>query len=74
MRTHSPILPMFTVRDGKDSHKIMIEPHFYLEIRPTEEETLQFNVQRITNIIEKYIRQYPAEWGWMNKRWKSKPP
>ena len=73
MRTGSPILPMFTVRDGKDSHKIMIEPHFYLEIKSTDEETLQHNVQKITNIIEKYIRQYPTEWGWMNKRWKSKP-
>jgi len=72
MHTGSPILPMFTVRDGKGSHKIFIEPHFYLEIKPTQEETLQFNVQKITTIIEKYIRQYPAEWGWMNKRWKSK--
>ncbi len=73
MRTGSPILPMFTVRDGEDSHKIIIEPHFYLEIKPTDEETLQHNVQKITDIIEKYIRQYPEEWGWMNKRWKSKP-
>jgi len=73
MRTGSPILPMFTIRDGKGSHKIFIEPHFYLEIKPTEEETLQYNVQKITNIIEKYIRLYPAEWGWMNRRWKSKP-
>jgi KDO2-lipid IV(A) lauroyltransferase len=72
MRTGSPVLPMFTVRDGKDSHQIMIEPHFYLEIKPTDEETLQYNVQKITAIIEKYVRQYPAEWGWMNKRWKSK--
>ena len=73
MRTGSPILPMFTVRDGKNSHKIMIEPHFYLEVKSTDEETLQHNVQRITTIIEKYIRQNPEEWGWMNKRWKSKP-
>jgi KDO2-lipid IV(A) lauroyltransferase len=73
MHTGSPLLPMFTIRDGKDSHKIMIEPHFYLEIKSTDEETLQHNVQRITNIIEKYIRAYPTEWGWMNKRWKNKP-
>jgi KDO2-lipid IV(A) lauroyltransferase len=73
MRTGSPILPMFTIRDGRDSHKIIIEPHFYLEIKSTEEETLQYNVQKITTIIEKYIRQYPTEWGWMNKRWKNKP-
>jgi len=73
MRTGSPVLPMFTVRDGKDSHKIIIEPHFYIENKPTDEETLQYNVQKITNIIEGYIRKYPAEWGWMHRRWKSKP-
>ena len=73
MHTGAPILPMFTVRDGKDTHKVIIEPHFYLEIKSTEEETMQYNVQKITNIIEKYIRQYPSEWGWMNKRWKNKP-
>ncbi|MBI4309905.1 MAG: lysophospholipid acyltransferase family protein [Candidatus Omnitrophica bacterium] len=72
MRTGSPILPIFTVRDGEDSHKIIIEPHFYLEPKATDEETIQYNVQKITNIIERYIRAYPKEWGWMHRRWKSK--
>jgi lauroyl/myristoyl acyltransferase len=27
----------------------------------------------LTGIIEKYIRQYPYEWGgWMHNRWKSR--
>ena len=73
MRTGSPILPIFTVRDGEDSHKIIIEPHFYLEQKGTDEETVQYNVQKITNIIERYIRTYPQEWGWMHRRFKSKP-
>jgi len=73
MRTGSPILPMFTVRDGKDSHKIIIEPHFYLEKKSTDEETLQHNVQKITTIIEGYVRKYPTEWVWMHQRWKSRP-
>jgi KDO2-lipid IV(A) lauroyltransferase len=30
-------------------------------------------VQRLTSIIESYIRRYPAEWGWIHRRWKSKP-
>ena len=71
MRSGSPILPIFTVRDGKGTHKIIIEPHFYVEVKATEEETLQYNVQKITDIIERYIRQYPEEWGWMNRRWKN---
>jgi len=71
MRTGSPFLPIFTVRDGKDSHKIIIEPHFYIEEKASDEETLHHNVQKITRIIEKYIRQYPQEWSWMHRRWKS---
>lgn len=73
MRTGSPILPIFTVRTGKDTHEVIIEPHFYLEQKATDEETIQFNIQKITSIIERYIRQYPEEWGWMHRRWKSQP-
>ncbi len=73
LRTGSPILPMFTVRDTEDSHKIIVEPHFYLEMKETDEATIAHNVQKITNIIEKYIRAYPREWGWMHRRFKSKP-
>ncbi len=73
MRTGAPLLPMFTVRDGEDTHKIIVEPHFYLEQKATDQETVQHNVQKVTNIIERYIRKYPQEWGWMHRRWKSKP-
>jgi KDO2-lipid IV(A) lauroyltransferase len=74
MRTGAVILPIFTLRDGdSDKHKLVIEKHFYLEEKATDEETIQYNVQKLTNIIEGYIRKYPAEWGWMHRRWKSRP-
>ncbi|MBI3602059.1 MAG: lysophospholipid acyltransferase family protein [Candidatus Omnitrophica bacterium] len=73
MRTSSPILPVFTVRTGDDTHAIIIEPHFYLESKSCDDETVQYNIQKITSIIERYIRQYPPEWGWMHRRWKSQP-
>jgi KDO2-lipid IV(A) lauroyltransferase len=75
MRTGAPLLPIFTLRKGdSDSHSLVIEKHFYLEQKATDEETIQYNVQKLTNIIERYIRKYPAEWGWMHRRWKSRPP
>jgi KDO2-lipid IV(A) lauroyltransferase len=75
MRTGAVLLPIFTLRQGdSDRHKVLIEKHFYLERQATDEETIQYNVQKLTNIIEVYIRQYPAEWGWMHRRWKSRPP
>jgi len=74
MRTGAPLLPIFTLRQGdSDRHKLVIEKHFYLEEKATDEETIQYNVQKLTNIIERYIRKYPTEWGWMHRRWKSRP-
>jgi KDO2-lipid IV(A) lauroyltransferase len=37
------------------------------------EETIEANIARITKIIEGYIRKYPEEWGWIHRRWKSRP-
>ncbi len=73
LRTGAPIMPIFTVRDHDDVSRIMVEPHFYVEKKATDAETIQYNTQRITTIIERYIRAYPHEWGWMHKRWKSRP-
>ncbi|MBI3315026.1 MAG: lysophospholipid acyltransferase family protein [Candidatus Omnitrophica bacterium] len=72
-RTGAVILPIFIARDTDDRHKIMTEPHFAIETRATDEETIQYNVAKITGTIETYIRRYPHEWGWMHRRWKSKP-
>jgi len=74
MRTGAPLLPIFTFRQGdSDKHSLVIEKHFYLEEKATDEETIQYNVQKLTTIIEGYIRRYPPEWGWMHRRWKSRP-
>ncbi len=72
-RTGAVILPIFIARDADDRHKIMTEPHFAIATKATDEETIQYNVAKITGIIETYIRRYPHEWGWMHRRWKSKP-
>ncbi len=73
MRTKAPLLPMFIIRQNDDTHKVIIEPPLYLEEKSNDKDTIVINTARITRIIERYIRQYPQEWGWMHRRWKSKP-
>jgi len=73
MRTQAPILPIFTIRQNDDRHKIIVNPPLYLEHGQDDKETILINTSRITRIIEDYIRRYPAEWGWMHRRWKSRP-
>jgi len=73
IRTQAPLLPVFIMRDKEDTHKIVIEPYFFVEQKDTYEVTVLFNVQKITTIIERYVREYPQEWGWMHRRWKDRP-
>ena len=72
-RTKAIVLPCFIIRQKDDCHKIIFEPPLDLVEGKNSQETVVINIQRLTNIIESYIRRYPAEWGWIHRRWKSKP-
>ena len=73
MRTGAPILPVFIIRDHQDVNKIIVEPPLPLVQGKDDDETILINTARITKVIERYIRKYPQEWGWMHRRWKSRP-
>ena len=72
-RTKAALLPCFIIRQGDDMHNIVFEPEMALEEGTNSQETVLINIQKLTTIIESYIRRYPAEWGWIHRRWKSKP-
>lgn len=72
-RSKAPIVPMFIVRQKDGAHKVIVEPALELEAGSDEEETVAVNIAKITRLIETYIRRYPYEWGWMHRRWKSRP-
>jgi len=72
-RTKAALIPCFIIRQPDDRHKIIFEAELELEEGKDPQDTIAINIQRITGIIESYIRRYPAEWGWIHRRWKSKP-
>jgi len=72
-RTGASLIPCFIVREKDDTHKIIFEPALELKDCSSDEETIHINIQKLTNIIESYICRYPAEWGWIHRRWKTKP-
>ncbi len=71
-RTKAALLPCFIVRQENDRQKIIFEPELDLEGGKDPQDSILINIQRLTCIIESYIRKYPAEWGWIHRRWKSK--
>lgn len=72
-RTGAVLLPCFIIRQKDDTHKLIFEAPFDLEEGQDAQETISINIQRLTHIIESYIRRYPAQWGWIHRRWKSRP-
>jgi KDO2-lipid IV(A) lauroyltransferase len=70
MRSGSPILPMFIVRDSEISHKIFIEPSVDLELSGDKGRDISVNIARLTKIIESYVRKYPTQWWWLHQRWR----
>ncbi len=70
-RTGAVILPCFILRQKDDTHKLIFEKALSLEPGATEQESIRHSVQKITGIIESYIRFAPQEWGWIHRRWKS---
>lgn len=72
-RTKAALVPCFIIRQPDDTHKIIFEPEVKLMTGKDSRDTILVNIQSLTNIIETYIRKYPVEWGWIHRRWKSKP-
>ncbi|MFC1704562.1 lysophospholipid acyltransferase family protein [Candidatus Omnitrophota bacterium] len=74
LRTKAPILPMFIIRESDNAHTVLIEEPIYLDEKATDTQaTIRKYIQEITKVIERYIRKYPQEWGWVHRRWKTKP-
>ncbi|MBL8014530.1 MAG: lysophospholipid acyltransferase family protein, partial [Candidatus Omnitrophica bacterium] len=73
MRTGAPIVPIFTHRYKDDVHKIIVEKPFYIETKLNDEQAIYSCMEKITRLIESDIRQYPSEWGWFHRRWKTQP-
>lgn len=70
----APILPIFITRDenGK-GHTIRIGKPFHFEKRDDPEEELIFNSQKMADIMEAFIKEYPTDWMWFQHLFWTKP-
>ena len=75
LRTNTPILPIFAPwSEEKGKYLLIIEPLIPIESTGDEEADVRRVTIEITRRIENRIRQYPGQWLWIHKRWKTRPP
>lgn len=70
LKTGAPILPMFVVRDKGIPQTLFIGSPIEMELTSDEKKNTELLTAKFTKAIEDSIRQYPAQWPWLNRRWK----
>ena len=74
-KTGAAVLPGFLLWESKERKYVL---HFGQELDLTgtddPEADAISNTALFTRVIEQYVRQYPEQWLWMHRRWKTRPP
>jgi len=71
MTAKAKIIPAFVIRKPDNTHKIVLEkPIDPVSENKTEEDVKRYT-QAWTDVLEKYVRQYPEQWVWVHRRWKT---
>jgi KDO2-lipid IV(A) lauroyltransferase len=67
----APVIIGFSVRQPDNRSAVFIEPPLEFEKTGNMPRDIQAGVQKIANVLEKYIRQYPDQWLMFQSIWNS---
>jgi Kdo2-lipid IVA lauroyltransferase/acyltransferase len=74
LKTGAAVLPGFLLwEESSQGYVLHFGPQLEL-IRSEDNETdIVANTALFTRVLEDYIRQYPQQWLWLHRRWKTRP-
>jgi KDO2-lipid IV(A) lauroyltransferase len=75
LRTDAAVVPTFAIWDAKlGKYRLRFDPALELVRSGDLEADIKANTQKFTSVIEDYVREYPEQWLWVHRRWKTRPP
>lgn len=75
VRTKTPLVGFFAPwSEQKGKYLLIAEPPILPECTGDEEADVRRVTVEITRRLENQIRQFPGQWLWIHKRWKTRPP
>lgn len=75
VRTNTPLIPFFAPwSEEKGKYLLIVEPPIPAECTGNEEADVRRVTEEVTRRVENQIRQFPGQWLWIHKRWKTRPP
>jgi len=74
LRTGAAVVPGFLIWDqALGKHRLRLDPPVELINTDNLENDILENTKRFNKILESYVRQYPDQWLWIHRRWKTRP-
>ena len=74
LRTDAAVVPGFTIWDpALRKYRLRFDSPAKLIRTGDEAADIIANTALFTKIIEDYVRQYPDQWLWVHRRWKTRP-
>ena len=74
LRTDAAVVPGFTIWDpALRKYRLRFDPALELIRSGDLEADIAANTQLFTRVIEDYVRNYPDQWLWVHRRWKTRP-
>ena len=70
LATGAPLVPAFLVKKN-GRYRLLVEEPIYVKMGINKEETIREYTERWSQVVEAKIREFPDQWAWMHRRWKT---
>ena len=72
LKTEAPVVPAFLIRE-KFGFTGKFLPEIPLTKTGDKTKDLEINTEKYNKVIESVVCQYPEQWFWVHRRWKTRP-
>ena len=69
LRFGAPMVVGAAIRTGPGQFRVLAR-----QVKIKQDDTVESLTQRHVKILEEFIRQYPEQYFWIHRRWKTRPP
>jgi KDO2-lipid IV(A) lauroyltransferase len=73
LKTGAALLPTYIYLGADKYQHMQIHPEVVPSVTGDEEKDVVALTQKLSDIIEGWVRQHPEQWVWNHRRWKTKP-